>query len=458
MQLQKPVLRQEQRLRLTPQLFQAIKLMSLPLQDLKLKIQEELVSNPALEILEDRSTVSLDEVQSKDSDDYSPLEETSDSGYASSRGEEASNQKRQFIEGALSRPETLQDHLLWQLRLQPIKPHWHEIGMVVIRNLDQNGFHIEPPETLVEQRHLHTLKKVIRLVQTFDPPGVCTQGYQESLLVQINNHPDPHPRSHELVKNYLDLLEKGKIEQIAKKMKTSEQELQNLLEFLKTLDPIPGRNFASDPPHFVIPDVLVKMKDGDFVIVLNDEEIPVLGIDPFFNDVSNDKQHTGEKGLNQFVNSNLNNARWFIRSIGQRNQTLLNVCRVLVEFQRSFFRKGPKNILPLTLKDVANEIGVHEATVSRITTGKYIQTEWGIFELKYFFSNSISGPGTSGSRFSKQAVKEIISEIIAEDGDRKLTDKLIAEILAKKGAKIARRTVSKYRKELDIESSFRRNG
>jgi RNA polymerase sigma-54 factor len=149
-------------------------------------------------------------------------------------------------------------------------------------------------------------------------------------------------------------------------------------------------------------------------------------------------------------------ARWFIRSIRQRNETLLNACRVIVEFQRSFFRRGPKYLVPLTLKDIANEIGVHEATVSRITTNKYIQTEWGIFELKYFFSNSISGPGSSGSRFSKQGVKEIIREIIEEEGEAQLTDKKIGEILAERGINIARRTVSKYRKELDISSSFRR--
>ena len=198
------------------------------------------------------------------------------------------------------------------------------------------------------------------------------------------------------------------------------------------------------------------MRDRDFVIVINDEELPVLGISSFFKNILKDKNHSNEKKLSQYVNTNLNDARWFLRSIGQRNTTLLRVCRVIVEFQRNFFRAGPKYLVPLTLKDIAKEIDVHEATVSRITTNKYIQTEWGIFVLKYFFTNSISGPGSGGSRFSKQGVKEIIREIIEAEEEKQLTDKKIGELLADKGINIARRTVSKYRKELDIDSSFKR--
>jgi RNA polymerase sigma-54 factor len=456
LQLQKPVLKQEQRLKLTPQLFQAIKLMALPLPDLRLKIQEELEKNPALEILEDPSTVSLEEVTKKDPGDYDVFEETSDYGYDRERAEEASNLKRQFIEGTLSRPESLQDHLLWQLRLQPIDPEDFRIGELLIQNLDPNGFHIEPPEILVKEQEFETMHSLMEMIQSFDPVGVCTEDFRESLLVQIKNHPHPHSRAAEIVEKYMDLLEKGKDEEIARKMKIGGDELQDAIDFIKTLDPLPGRNFYTEPPRYVIPDVLVKSRDGDLVIVLNDEEIPVLGISPFFKNVLKDKNQGKEKQLNQFVNANLNDARWFIRSIGQRNETLLKVSRVIVEFQRNFFRSGPKYLAPLTLKDIAKEIGVHEATVSRITTNKYIQTEWGVFELKYFFTNSISGPGSSGSRFSKQGVKEIIKEIIEEEGDRQLTDRKIAELLSSRGINIARRTVSKYRKELDIDSSFKR--
>jgi RNA polymerase sigma-54 factor len=426
------------------------------MQDLRLKIQEELEKNPALEILEDKSTVSLDEVSNRASEEYSVFEETSDSGYSRAAAEEASDLKRKFIEGTLSRPESLQEHLLWQLRLQPIDEEWYRIGALLIRNLDSNGFHIEPPELLVkEEKDRRILESVIKVIQSFEPVGVCTKDFTESLLVQIRNHPDPVPRSDELVESHMVLLEKNKLGAIMKKMKISEEELEGIVAFIKTLDPMPGRNFATETPRYVVPDIMIKEKDGDFVIILNDEEIPVLGISSSFKAILKDKNHGHEKKLNRFINTNLNDARWFMRSIRQRNETLVKTCQAIVEFQRNFFRKGPKYLVPLTLKDIAKEIGVHEATVSRITTNKYIQTEWGIFELKFFFTNSISGPGSSGSRFSKQGVKEVIREIIEKE-DRQLTDKAIMEELATRGIQIARRTVSKYRKELDIQSSFRR--
>lgn len=456
MQLQKPVLRQQQKLKLSPQLFQAIKLMSLPIQDLRLQIQEELDKNPALEVVEDLSTVSLEEVERQDSDRYSVFDETSDPGYTRRNGEEASNLKRQFIEGALTRPESLQEHLIWQLRLQGISDQWFRIGELLIRNLDENGFHREPPESLIKAEHRETLKSVMTLIQTFDPPGVCTADYKGSLIVQIHNHPDPHPLSEELVNGYLVLAEREKYGEISRKLKTEEQTILDAIAFIRTLDPMPGRNFTIERPRFVIPDVMVRLKDGNFVIFLNDEEIPVLGINQNFRDITGETHKKDKTKVRQFVSANMASARWFIRSIGQRNETLLKVCRVIVEYQREFFRMGPKYLVPLTLKDIAKEIDVHEATVSRITTRKHIQTEWGIFELKYFFSNSISGPGSSGSRYSKQGVKEIIKEIIEEEGSSQLTDKRIAEILANRGIKIARRTVTKYRKELDIRSSFQR--
>jgi RNA polymerase sigma-54 factor len=178
-------------------------------------------------------------------------------------------------------------------------------------------------------------------------------------------------------------------------------------------------------------------------------------VNSFYESLANDKQQQKQKKLKSFVNSSLQEARWFIRSVRQRNETLIKTCKAIVEFQREFFRKGPKYLIPLALKDIAKEIGVHEATVSRVTVGKYIQTEWGIYELKHFFSNSVAGSAPGGGRFSKEGVKAIMLEIVSEGG-AKLTDEKIVEALAAKGVKIARRTVAKYRKELDIRSSHHR--
>jgi RNA polymerase sigma-54 factor len=185
--------------------------------------------------------------------------------------------------------------------------------------------------------------------------------------------------------------------------------------------------------------------------------IPVLGVNPLFEEMLKDRKKGKDPEVRQYVAANLQNARWFIRSVAQRNSTLVKVCRAVVEFQREFFLKGAKYLKPLTLKDIAAEIGVHEATVSRITSAKYVQTEWGIFSLKHFFTNSIAGAGSTGSRFSKEGVKEIIREIIEQEGGEKgLSDQKIVEILAGRGIALARRTVAKYRGELDIDSSYQR--
>jgi RNA polymerase sigma-54 factor len=209
--------------------------------------------------------------------------------------------------------------------------------------------------------------------------------------------------------------------------------------------------------------VQVLTREGEFVIVLNDEEIPVLGINPFFMKVAvkktaggTGKGNTAEtKPVRDFARENIKEARWFIQSINQRNHTLLRVSRAIVEFQRDFFVNGPKNLAPLTLRDIAQELGIHEATVSRTSNGKYMQTEWGIFELRYFFTNSISGLGSTGSRYSKEGVKEIIRELITRE-KRRCSDQEIADLLSQRGIPLARRTVAKYRNELDLGSSYNR--
>jgi RNA polymerase sigma-54 factor len=464
-QSQRPVLKQVQKLKMTPQLYQAVRLMALPLQDLKTTIEEELEKNPALQVEEDRSTVSLDALPAREHADGEGdwFDHSSDTGYSRADAEAASDARRQFIEGALSQPESLQDHLLSQLALQPISEDWLRIGELLIRNLDENGFHQEPPEILVsEPAEKRLLPKVLALVQGFDPVGTCVKDVRESLLVQIRNHPSPHPRAAELVEHWLEALEKQRYRDIEKGMRISEARLKEIAAFIRTLDPLPGRSFSRDVIRYVLPDVQVTLHEGEFVIILNDEMIPVLGINPLFEDMSRKRGEAKDTKTRQFVARNLQDARWFIRTIGQRNQTLLKVCRAMVEFQREFFLKGPKYLKPLTLKDIAGEIGVHEATVSRITSSKYMQTEWGIFSLKHFFSNSVAGTVGTGPRFSKEGVKEIIREIIGQESARAgartggLSDQKIVEILAAKGVSLARRTVAKYRGELAIESSYQR--
>ena len=458
---QQPVLRQEQRLKMTPQLYQAIRIMAMPLQELQVTIHEELERNPALEVMEDNSTTSLD-TEPEGGAEESVFAESSDPGYLNGSGGAEADAKRQFIEGALTRPETLQDHLLWQLRLQPLAEPEFELGEMLIRNLDDNGFILEAPETLAPDASPARLAKVIAMIQAFDPPGCCARDYTDSLLAQIRVHPRALPGSAELVSTCMEQAERGKIAEIARRMAIAEQAVHAILEFVRELDPIPGRNFSAEQVRYVSPDVIVKQIDGELVLALNDEQVPVLGVSPFFEELSRD---SSDRELKKFVNHNLQDARWFMRSIGERNRSLLKVTRAVVDAQREFFRRGAKYLVPLTLKDVAVEVGVHEATVSRLANGKHVQTEFGIFGLRYFFTNSISGAGSKGSRFSKTAVKEMLREIIESTtaarghgagAGKPPSDSRLAEILAEKGVRIARRTVAKYRNELDIDSSYRR--
>ncbi len=454
MQLQKPVLIQEQRQKLSPQMIQSIRLMALPLPELKDEIQQEIEANPALEVLEDRSTVSLEsfpEERESDSDAARVYENASDPGYGRGR-DPNDDSKRMFLEGAISRAETLQEHLLWQLRLQPVPEKVRAAAENLIQNLDSDGFHKEDPRLVCRDTPEDAFKSALSLVRGFEPVGVCASDYRESLIVQAELCPEAPPRTVEVLRDHIELLEKGKHEDIRKRLKLSEADLSAILAFIKTLNPFPGRQYSSSEPQYVIPDIQVKLKDGEFVIVLNDEEIPVLGINPFFDRLSEEKH---DRTTDVFVKENIRRAKWFIQSIHQRNKTLLKATRAIVEFQRSFFTKGPKHLAPLTLRDIAGEVGVHETTISRLANRKYVQTDWGIFELKYFFTNSISGAGSSGSRFSKEGVKQVIKEII-ENEARALSDRDIADQLARKGINLARRTVAKYRLELNMDSSFGR--
>jgi RNA polymerase sigma-54 factor len=458
MQAQQPVLRQEQRLRMTPQLYQAIRIMALPLADLQLTIDQELERNPALEVVSEDPTDSLDELEDRPEEEL--FGDSSDPGFQSLRTDADPDARQRFLEGALQRPETLREHLLWQLRLQPVDPEVLRAAELLIRHLDDNGFLLEPPETAAPDIDPVTLGRARRLVQGFDPIGTCVADYRESLTVQIRHHDAPAPHAAAVVEGHLDALERGRLDEIAHALDIPVGAVHEVLAFVRTLEPLPGRNFPSEPTRYVVPDVIVRMHDGELAIILNEEVIPVLGVDSFFERIGGNGlgPTAAGKEARRFAKTNLQEARSFIRNVAARNRSLVRVTRKVVDHQREFFRSGPKQLRPLTLRDVAEEVDLHEATVSRIVNGKFVQTEWGIYELRHFFTNSISGAGSRGSQYSKAGVKEVVREIIeAERPDgKRLSDSRIAAILAERGIKIARRTVAKYRGELDIESSLER--
>ena len=445
---QRQALFQTQQFKMNTQLYQSIKLMELPVMDLREKIGEELEKNPALEVLEESHTVSIDAAAEKlPKEEESFFEASSDAGFIYSGMD--SDRHHQFLEGAISRPETLQEHLLWQLALETSDDEVLRLGSLLIQNLDDDGFHKVAPEILLEKENPAGIYKAMALVQSLDPPGTCTSDYRESLLVQTRLLP-VYSREMETALDYLEELEKGKFTEISRLLHCKEESLRRSFSRIKEeLFPFPGRRFFSAETNYAVPDVEVTRKDGDLVIILNDEEIPLLGINPFFLKIAEEK--TNKRETRDFARDNIREAKWFIQSINQRNHTLLRVSRAIVEFQRPFFANGPKYLSPLTQKDIALELGIHETTVSRSASGKYMQTEWGLFELRHFFSNS----ATRGSRFSREGVKEMLKEIISSD-TRLLSDQELADLLAQRGIALARRTVAKYRNELDLGSSYTR--
>ena len=395
---QQPVLRQEQRLKMTPQLYQAIRIMAMPLQELQATIQEELERNPALEVMEDNSTTSLDTEPAGGAEE-SVFAESSDLGYVNGNSGVEADAKRQFIEGALTRPDTLQDHLLWQLRLQPLAEADFELGATLIRNLDHNGFTLEEPATLVPDVAPERLAGITAMIQAFDPPGCCTRDYTDSLLAQIRVHSRAVPGSAELVRSHMELAERGKTAEIARRMEIPEQEVRGILEFVRELDPIPGRNFSAEQVRYVIPDVIVKQIDGELALALNDQQVPVLGVSPFFEQLSRDSRDSRDRELRKFVNHNLQDARWFMRSLDERNRSLLKVTRAVVGAQREFFRRGAKYLVPLTLKDVAAEVGVHEATVSPVGQRQAPADRVRHIRIALFFHQLHIGSGIEGIAF-----------------------------------------------------------
>ncbi len=455
-QAQRPVLVAEQRQKLNPRMLQSIKILAMPIAELTEEIQAEIEANPALEVLDDHSEVSLESYAEDKADSPSDSWEDENADFSYSSASPDDDSKRKFLEGAIALPESLQEHLLAQLCMLPLSPATRELGERLIQNLDESGFHTTDPYELCAGCPREAIDEAMAAVRTLDPRGTCVADYRESLLVQAQLDPEAPEGAIEVLRDHLDSLEKGRKAEVRKALKLKEGQFEAILAYVKSLSPFPGRLFCTEQTRYVIPDLAIRVEDNEFIIELNDEIIPVLGINPFFAELSSRK--TGTKEIESFVKGNIEKAKFFIGSIQQRNATLVKVARAIVKFQPRFFLEGPRAMQPLTLRDVADDVGVHETTVSRIANGKYVQTEWGIMELRRFFTNAVPSTASSVDQHSKEGVKAVLKEILAEEkgGDGALSDREIVDILAGRGIKIARRTVAKYRGELDMDSSFSR--
>ncbi len=437
-------------------MYQSMELLALPITDLQARIRDEIEKNPALEINSDKS-VSLQAIERPSSRVRDAFENTSDPGFISRASSDQSDAKQQFLEGALARGESLQDHLLWQLHMSPVTPEQQELGEMLISNIDDNGFFRQPPQDILLDHHQQILDDVLALIREFDPPGVCAEGPIESLVIQTRMRGDAPEHGEAFITRELDELRKGRFDQLARDYGITRDDVEDIFAFIKTLNPYPGSSFGSASPDYIVPDITIRKRDKQLRLYIHDDQIPELKIDAEFQQMGQEEDHVSREAR-RYIQQSIRDANWLISSIEMRNNTLRKVGAALMKYQYEFFLKGPKFLHPMTLRHIAEEISVHETTVSRISQAKFIQTDWGIFPIKYFFSSAISSTSKEGIDYAKNSVKEIIRELIEEyTGSKRLSDQKISDMLAQQGIKIARRTVAKYRRELNIESSFERS-
>ena len=454
-------LEQTQKLIMTPELRQAITVLQLSSLELSNYIELQLQENPLLELREEEQEREVEasspeeklreeETEKKEYDlDWEEyFNDSSDLGAIRSERQEHSEYS---YDNFLSLAPTLSEHLLLQLNLSPCDKRELVIGEYLLGNLDEYGY-LQVPLQEVSDRlkaGLPEVERVLTLIQSFDPPGVGARSLQECLLIQVEQLGIENIVLKKLIKDYLVDLGKGKINRIARNLGASVQEVQEAADILKTLDPKPGRNFTrSNDTRYIIPDIVLEKVAGEYIILVNDISIPRITINSTYRSVLNKDKECDSK-TRRFVEGKLNAAAWLLRSIEQRRLTLYKVANCLVDLQRDFLDHGVKYLKPLNLKRVADIVGLHESTVSRATSNKYIQTPQGVFEMKFFFSTGLNND--SGTMTSTESIKKTLQEMVAEEDIRApLNDQKIAEIFHQRGIRISRRTIAKYRDELGI--------
>ncbi|EPG75807.1 RNA polymerase sigma-54 factor [Leptospira fainei serovar Hurstbridge str. BUT 6] len=460
------VQKQTQKLVMTQDLRQSIELLPLSTVELADRISAELVENPMLEeeASSERSKnpelYSVDDLRRKEKNDFL---KNSDVGWQESfsidrpqtRGSDASDRNQKYIESSPN-TQSLSEHLLWQLRISSLKGKEMEIAEMLISMLDDRGFIPQTHEKLAAEIgvSVKTIRKVLDQIHQLDPLGIGASDIQQTLLVQARILKPEDVKLHDLIENHLKDLEKLDYKGISKKMGIPVENVEAMAAEIKKLEPFPATLYTPKKPDYILPDVIVREIGGEFNILLNDEWLPKLKIN---------KEYKGflKKGAKdsdrEYISTKLSSAEWLIRSVNQRRQTLYRVVSAIIELQTEFFRKGVRFLRPLTLKDIAERLELHESTVSRITSNKYVQTSWGILELKWFFSSGLKSKSSEGGMESSKTIHDMIRNLVKEeDPENPLSDQEIVEHIEKKGIEIARRTVAKYRKILRILPSNQR--
>ncbi len=465
-----------QKLILTPSLQQAIKLLPMSTLELADLLNQEMVENPLLEEVPTEDLQPAEQAQQDKTEADKPNAEKNDQwddadyeyffgdylddGYRSRTPTEV--KELPPIENTLSSAASLSDHLLWQLNLQ-MQGGEHEslreIGSAIIGNLDDDGYLVASVEEIaaMEEWPVTDVEKALQHLQTFDPIGVCARDLQECLWLQIRHLGLEGTPTEKIVTEHLRLLQNHQVPEIARRLGMPIEDLKEHIEIIRNLDPKPGSRYNPQQSQYVIPDVYVVKVEDQYVAMLNEEGLPQLRISPTYRRLL-DKNVAGTVENNEtraYVKDKFRSALWLIKSVDQRQKTIQKVANSIINFQREFLDHGIEYLRPLVLRDVANDIGMHESTVSRVVNNKYMHTPQGVFELKYFFHSGISS--SYGDSVSSVTIKQRIRKIIENEDPRKpLSDSKIVSILQKEGLMLARRTIAKYREELKIPTSNQR--
>ncbi|MBF4256382.1 RNA polymerase factor sigma-54 [Vibrio anguillarum] len=472
-----------QQLAMTPQLQQAIRLLQLSTLELQQEIQEALESNPLLDVEEgyeenataDVHSINEDKETSAEVLDIEPqdsseliekseisseleIDTTWDDVYSANTGSTgiALDDDMPVYQGETT--QTLQDYLLWQLDLTPFSDTDRSIALALIDAIDDYGYLTVSLDDILESFadeniELDEIEAVRKRVQQFDPLGVASVNLQDCLLLQLATYPASTPwleEAKQLLIQHIDLLGNRDYKLIIKETKLKEEDLREVLQLIQQLDPRPGNNISTEHAEYVVPDVSVYKDHGKWVVTINPDSVPKLKINQQYAALGK-----GNSADSNYIRSNLQEAKWLIKSLESRNETLLKVAKCIVEHQRDFFEYGEEAMKPMVLNDVALAVEMHESTISRVTTQKYMHTPRGIFELKYFFSSHVSTD--SGGECSSTAIRALIKKLVAAENTAKpLSDSKIADLLADQGIQVARRTIAKYRESLGIAPSSQR--
>ena len=442
---------------LAPQLQQSLQILQVPILELRNLIQAEMSVNPVIE--EERTEPTVEDIQSERDDFKEEFEHLakldeewrdymSQSSAYSGRSQE-DEERRQFFFDSIATNETLQQHLFDQLQTSELSGTQRKIAELIIGNIDDLGFLQVSPEEMSKNTGLDVadIQQVLEVVQMFHPVGVGTRDLRECLLVQLRRLGKADSMEYRIVANHLEDLAKHRFPEIARRIGSTPEQVQKCADFISTLDPKPGQLFTADMTNYVLPDVTVEKISGEWQVSLNGEQIPHLRISNTYKDLM--ARDGNPADVRDYIREKIRSGKFLIKSIHQRQQTISNIAHEILGRQTEFFEKGPTALRPLTMVQVADVVGVHETTVSRAISGKYIATPWGVFEMKYFFTPGYQTAG--GETMSNTSVKNAIIELVKSEETRSpLSDKEIVDILVERGIPIARRTVAKYRAEAGI--------